>query len=418
MKKSFPVMRAHCLRNSIVGISLLSLLIVFIQNQNLMAQTELSVNDFVFDGPLGSEGATIEKIDKNHFKVSLGHAPEHTDWANMIQFQIKRNAKGNALRLDVFHYGGSNYRFNDYFYSYSYDGKNWKPIQWLYKEKDSSKGDILYFPEFEEDRVFVGHQVPLSYEDITELIKKWEQHPHVKVNVLGQSLGGRNIYRLEITDPQSPYPANTRWSHYITNQHPGEHNAQWRIAGMIDWLLSDEGADCRKRSVCHFIPIMSPDAPSHGWYRVNAQGVDGNRSYFGGGADKEKQAHEAYICQKDLEMLMASNTPVTNVWSMHTWQGIVEPLIMPGPEVGNKIGPWTEFDEIITKNDPYNLIKPLKADKDEDPRYWNTGPHMQFGITTFLCEGAGTIYTKEANVHSGEILMKSLAEYYRGVKNK
>ena len=38
---------------------------------------ELSTSDFKFDGPFGSEGATIEKIGINHFKVVLGHAPEH-----------------------------------------------------------------------------------------------------------------------------------------------------------------------------------------------------------------------------------------------------------------------------------------------------------------------------------------------------
>ena len=42
-----------------------------------IAAGELRVDDFRFDGPLGSAGATIERVDTNHFKVVLGHAPEH-----------------------------------------------------------------------------------------------------------------------------------------------------------------------------------------------------------------------------------------------------------------------------------------------------------------------------------------------------
>ena len=69
-------------------------------------------NDFKFDGPLGSHGATIEEVDENHFKISLGHAPERPTWCNMLYFQIVRNAKGNKLRLDVEFSGGNAYRFN------------------------------------------------------------------------------------------------------------------------------------------------------------------------------------------------------------------------------------------------------------------------------------------------------------------
>jgi hypothetical protein len=47
----------------------------------------------------------------------------------------------------------------------------------------------------------------------------------------------------------SPHPRSDRWVHYFANQHPGEHNSQWRMVGMVHWLLSDEGADCRCRSL-------------------------------------------------------------------------------------------------------------------------------------------------------------------------
>ena len=377
-----------------------------------MQAAELSVDDFVFDGPLGSDGATIEKLAANHFKITLGHAPEHSDWCNMLYFKIASHAKGNSLRLDVCFNGGNKYRFNHNSCTWSYDAKNWQAIQWQKNSKDSAAGDTLLFPEFAEDTVYYGAQVPLSYETVVELMGKWGKHPHAKVNLLGKSLGGRDILRLEVTDPKSPLPMKSRWGHYFANQHPGEHNSQWRMAGMVDWLLSDDGDDCRRRSVCHFILMSSPDGPSRGWYRVNAQGVDMNRSYFADGANQGQQAHEAFIVQRDLERLMASETPVTDVWSMHTWSDEVEPIMLCGPEMGSRLPPWERLREILLANDPKGLVEPLKTrQKAANPTNWSDGPHVQFGITTVLCEGSGNWTSKQDCLDAGVVLMKSLAEY-------
>lgn len=186
---------------------------------------------------------------------------------------------------------------------------------------------------------------------------------------------------------------------------------------MIRWLLSDQAADCRRRSICHFILMISPDGPSKGWYRVNAQGVDMNRSYFVAGAEAKGQAHEAYLCQKDLEKLMASPAPITSVWSMHTWGGKVDPILTPGPEFGGALGPKEQFREILIKNDPQKLVKPLSFAADGGmTTTWSGGPSKQFKITAVLCEGAGEIFTQQENLASGEALMKAIAEFYRGLR--
>jgi hypothetical protein len=388
-------------------------------NSILAAAGELSVDDFRFDGPNGSQGASIEKVAANHFKVSLGHAPQQPTWCNMLYFQIVRNAKGNPLRLDVEFKGGDAYRFNHNSATWSYDGENWQAIRWCDPDQPDKKGDSLLFPTFTEDTLFFGAQVPLSFEKIEQMIAQWAKHPHVTVHVLGKSLGGRNIYRLEITDPESPYPRASRWVHWFGNQHPGEHNSQWRIAGMIDWLLSAKGDDARRRSICQFVPITSPDGPSNGWYRVNAQGVDMNRSYFSGGTDQQRQAHEAFIVQRDLEKLMATDSPVTSLWSMHTWGGPVEPILVPGPEVDSTVGPWETLKNVLIKNDPKQLVEPLKTgEKPQGPKVaWNEGPHVQFGITNVLCEGAGDWTSKADCLEAGAVLMQSISEYYRGTKS-
>jgi hypothetical protein len=384
----------------------------------LLGATEnLTVADFTFEGPLGSAGATIEAVDTNHFKVTLGHAPAQPTWSNKLQFTILRHAKGNGLKLDVSFPVGGQYEFNEYFYSYSYDGDSWHPVQWEKGRKVSKTGDTLTFPAFTEDKVYVGHQVPFSYEDFLRHKAVWEKHPDVTAIKLGTSLGGRDLWRMEITGASSAVPRPKRWVHHISNQHPGEFNSHWRIVGLVEWLLSDAGKACRDRMIFHVVPFLSPDAPSQGWYRVNAQGIDMNRSYFVGGSDSETQAHEPFIVQKDLESLMASESPVNSIWSMHTWGGNVEPLVRPGPEFAGAVGKVEDFEAILDKLDPKGLVIPLKARTNEaNGTYWSGGPHRQFGITGILCEGAGAIYNKADNIESGRILAQGLAEFYRGTR--
>ena len=176
--------------------------------------------DFVLDGTLRSDGASIREVRRNHFKLSLGRVPQPTmaaaqippdlrrhypgrqeGWANWVRFEIARNAKGNELRLDVEFdapeewgtfrsqkEGGVPYPFTNYDPCWSYDGEAWRYISW---EEDFVPGraGTLIFPPFEGDRVLVCTQLPMTVEDAEALLAEWREHPHVEVHILGESLG-------------------------------------------------------------------------------------------------------------------------------------------------------------------------------------------------------------------------------------
>jgi len=414
---------------------------------------ELIVDDFCFNGRLGSQGARIARVGRNHFHIQLGQAPGHPEWCNLLQFEILRHAKGNDLRLDVAFDGDPKLRFNHDASTWSYDGRNWMPANWKFWNKPGGeKEDTLTFPAFTEDQIFFGAQVPMPYEDVVEFMERYGCHPDVRVHVIGQSPGGRNIYRLEITergelttddtDPQAakPHPQalsralsgalstklatklatksafSRRWAFHVNQQHSGEHHAKWRMIGMIDWLLSDAGADFRRRSVWHFVLEMNPDAPSNGWYRVSSQGVDLNRAYLMSGPDPDRQPQESYVMQKDFVALMASETPITACWSMHTWPDEAQPFMHPGPEVGTRIGPWTDLRDLLERLDVNHLINPLIADdkKQGTTNAWHRGPFEQYGITNYVCEGSDFWTDKKPSLEVGRIFMQAMAEYYAG----
>ena len=379
----------------------------------------LTVADFSFEGPLGSRGASIEAVARDHFRVRLGAAPNQPGWPNKLNMRILRGARGNRLRLDVSFPEGTNYAFNEYHQSFSYDGVHWHPVAWEQGYLASPRADTLVFPPFTADQVWIGTQTPMSWDvDALGLIARWRQSPHVTVHTVGRSLGGRDMLRLEITDAASPHPRASRWVHYLANQHPGEHNSQWRLAGLVDWLLSEEGADVRRRQIVHVVLMMSPDAPANGWYRVNAQGVDMNRSYSPTGANKATQAHEAYFWQRDLEQLMASEAPVTTVWAIHTWGGIVEPQIIPGPELQGTLGTWTDLRDALASHDRLGLVEPVTLARrgQYGNTSWTDGPHTQFGVTAMLCEGGAVLQTRQLNEASGVALIKGLGAFYRGTR--
>jgi len=381
-----------------------------------LSAAELETTDFVFNGEFGCEGATIKKVKKNYFRVTLSSAPEHPTWPNMLQFQIAQHALGNKLVLEV-SAPGINYAFDEYFQSWSYDKTNWTPIFW---RNNKAFLDVLTFPVFTQDTVYCGHQMAFSNEDIETMVSSWSANPYVKLTEIGSSYQGRNIYRLEITDPESPYPRRERWVNEIMNPHPGENNARWRIVGMIEWLLSDDpkARDYRKRGITHFVLTMCPDGVANGYYRVNTKGVDMNRSYFVTGSDPVKQTKEAYLCQKDLELLMASEEPVSCLWTMHTDVNQVSVLITTGTEMGAVSGPWTELKEAIIKNDSNHLISdPQLETASRTGTFWDNSPAGQFpSMSTVLVEGGGGLTTISLNKESGVVLMKAIVDYYKSPK--
>ena len=65
---------------------------------------------------------------------------------------------------------------------------------------------------------------------------------------------------------------------------------------------------------------------------------------------------------------------------------------------------------------PEDLVEHLKVGKPGKPNHWNSGPHVQFGVTNVLCEGSGQWTSKQRSLDAGVVLMKSIAEYYKGTR--
>lgn len=377
----------------------------------------MRAGDFDFNGPLGSEDACIAPVGRNRFQVVLGHAPNRPDRPNQLQFTLRQHARGNPLTLDVL-YQGRGRGFNTFFVSYSYDLEHWRPTHWEKGARgpEPNISDTVHFPPFEQDTVYVGDQVPICHDMLERMIRAWTARPDVQSTVIGHSLGGRPIYRLTIHAPDPG--AGPPLRHYIAAQH-NEHNAQWRAIGMIQWLLSEQGSAFRRDHVCDFVIMVGPDGPAKGWQCLNAEGADLQRwraEHDDGGADTAgygPQPHESWVAQQDFEAVMQHQAYDT-VWSMHTWQGMVEPMIIPGEWLDKRTsGTWQDLRRLMLKHDRRGLCKPLKPAEIHDKVYksWGHGPWQKYGVTSIGCEGGGGIWTRADNLESGRVLIRAFAEY-------
>ena len=131
----------------------------------------------------------------------------------------------------------------------------------------------LYFAYFE----------PYSYEQHLDLLAGAAASPHVELERLGNTLQGRDMNLLRITDAQesaTDEPKKAVW--LIARQHPGESMAQWFVEGFLERLLDADDSVSRvllQRCVFYVVPNMNPDGALLGNLRTNAAGANLNREW-------------------------------------------------------------------------------------------------------------------------------------------
>ncbi len=131
--------------------------------------------------------------------------------------------------------------------------------------------------------VYFAYFEPYSHERHLDLIGRAGASGHVEVQHLGQTLDGRDMTLLRLTDRHSATPiAQKKKIWLIARQHPGETMAEWFVDGFLARLL--DGADPIARvllakCVFYVVPNMNPDGAVRGNLRTNAAGANLNREW-------------------------------------------------------------------------------------------------------------------------------------------
>ena len=181
----------------------------------------------------------------------------------------------------------------------SYDRQHWFRIDTRFDGQVMSANmtpetQLIYFAYFE----------PYSHEHHLDLIGSAAASDKLEVQHLGQTLDGRDMTLLRITDVASSVPVEQRKKVWlIARQHPGESMAEWFAEGFVERLLDGDDPVARvllTHCVFYVVPNMNPDGAVRGNLRTNAGGVNLNREW---GTPTIEKSPEVFWVRQTMQAL-------------------------------------------------------------------------------------------------------------------
>ncbi len=237
-----------------------------------------------FEG--GSVGE-VKKLADHHYQCALeGEADQdgRNRQATWYYFRVD-GAAGRELIIDLVDLAGEyNYKRNLGGVTgltppvLSYDRKGWRHLTTVEYEKPIPRLRIRLIPE--RSPFWIAHVPPYTAEHLSRLLDDLASHPHMKHEVVGRTLEGRDILVLTVTDPDVPDERKkVLW--LMIRQHSWESGTSWVGEGALRFLLSNdkEAVRIRRTAIFKVFPMADPDGVVRGGVRFYARGYDLNRNW-------------------------------------------------------------------------------------------------------------------------------------------
>ena len=229
------------------------------------------------------EVASLTDPGDVQLKIRRDNASEFAQWFHFCLC----GAAGLAVCLRFLNAGQSAYPkgWSDYRVVASYDRQNWFRIPTRF---DGQVMCAELTPDTQS--VYFAYFEPYSHERHLDLIGSAGASENVEVEHLGQTVDGRDMTLLRITDPSTATPvAQKKKIWLIARQHPGEAMAEWFVEGFLERLLDVDDPVARvllTQCVFYVVPNMNPDGAVRGNLRTNAAGANLNREWLSPSLEK------------------------------------------------------------------------------------------------------------------------------------
>ncbi|WP_085300002.1 M14 family metallopeptidase [Cognaticolwellia mytili] len=174
-------------------------------------------------------------------------------------------------------------RENRYLPKISSDMKSWHVHEHRYR------GKVLTFNvNANQHAIYIAGQEVINNQYYVDWAKKLQQTSAVKQSVLGQSLQGRPIYKIE------SHSNSKEWLVILGRLHPPEITGALALFPFVETLLANNSfADSfRQKYNLLIIPNLNPDGVAMGNWRHNANGVDLNRDWITFKQPETQQVHQ------------------------------------------------------------------------------------------------------------------------------
>lgn len=144
-------------------------------------------------------------------------------------------------------------------------------------------------------------------------MQRWALHPWVRFEAIGESVQGRPLHHMVLTNPASTQPKRRLWIHART--HPIESESSMVARAMVDELLSGSEIANRILDHClvHVLPMFNPDGVILQYARENAHGVDLESNWGAASPEPEVDA-----LRSQYQRLMDSERPIDIALNLHS----------------------------------------------------------------------------------------------------
>ncbi|MCM2678532.1 M14 family metallopeptidase [Echinimonas agarilytica] len=222
------------------------------------------------------DGGNIEVLDcsdPSNIQLNI-RKDNNSDFYQWFYFRIN-NAANTPCKMVIQNAAGSSYTegWENYEAVASYDREHWFRVDTRYED-----GQLVIQHEPEINSMYFAYFAPYSMDRHADLIAYAASNCECEVDVIGQTLDGRDMDLLTIGDEAEG--KLKCW--VIGRQHPGETMAEWWMEGFLGRML-DESDPVRRElletTTFYVIPNMNPDGSFRGHLRTNAAGANLNREW-------------------------------------------------------------------------------------------------------------------------------------------
>lgn len=152
------------------------------------------------------------------------------------------------------------------------DAKVWRTVP-----TDSLPGNRVQLRVTMTGRLlYIARMEPYRLSDLDRLLETIRPHRLVRIESIGQTVGGRTLEIVRIGDPAATHRVFVR-----ARAHPWEAGSNWVAQGLIERLLADDEEIQRFLRVYNVsvLPMANKDGVARGATRFNLRGMDLNRNW-------------------------------------------------------------------------------------------------------------------------------------------
>ncbi len=160
----------------------------------------------------------------------------------------------------------------------SEDGQAWSHAEDMTWDNEKKEATVRLKPQ--RDSVWLATQAMYPHSRFLALLDELKQSPHVRIEVIGKSVQGRDLHLITVTDFSKP-DADKKTLWLQARQHAWEGGTSYVAEGALRFAASDnpQARSLRENNICIFTPMVAVDGCAIGLPRFNVHGYDPNRHW-------------------------------------------------------------------------------------------------------------------------------------------